>query len=215
MLFAPAAVYRSRNPQSSDYYRCVEDHFETFVQVYGERFERPCGFWRPYLQKVIDRYLGCGDLHHGFARVKCRDCHHEYLLAFVLKRSGNPALAGQAPSPPFSRGQASVPPAIRSGWWNSGNGSAATCSRRFPTGMSSSASRRSCAGTSSEPVLDLIGEPGSSFRSESLRLGIPEALSSGGGAGEESHPRRRHRHPDLWRLPRLQSPLPRPMPRLP
>jgi hypothetical protein len=34
----PAAVYRPRNPQSSDYYRCVEDHFETFIQVYEERF---------------------------------------------------------------------------------------------------------------------------------------------------------------------------------
>jgi len=76
MLSAPTAVYRPRNPQSSDYYRCVEDHFETFVQVYEERFERPYGFWRPYLQKVIYRYLDCGDLHHGFARVKCRDCHN-------------------------------------------------------------------------------------------------------------------------------------------
>jgi hypothetical protein len=56
----------------------------TFVQVYEERFERPYGFWRPYLQKVIYRYLDCGDLHHGFARVKCRDCHHEYLLALTL-----------------------------------------------------------------------------------------------------------------------------------
>ena len=37
-------------------------------------------------------------------------------------------------------------PAIRSGWWNSGNGSVPRCSRRFPTGISSSASRRSCAG---------------------------------------------------------------------
>jgi hypothetical protein len=32
MLSAPTAVYRPRNPQSSDYYRCVEAHFETFVQ---------------------------------------------------------------------------------------------------------------------------------------------------------------------------------------
>ena len=125
-MSAPAAVYHPRNPQSSYYYRCVEDLFETFVQVYEERFERPYGFWRPYLQKVIDRYLDCGDLHHGFARVKCQDCHHEYLLA-------SPASA-----------VISAPPAIRSGWWNSGNGSVPTCSRRFPTGISSSASRRSC-----------------------------------------------------------------------
>jgi hypothetical protein len=86
MLSAPAAVYRPRNPQSSDYYRCVEDHFETFEQVYEERFEKRYGFWRPYLQKVITRYLECGDLHHGFARVKCPDCQYEYLLAFSCKR---------------------------------------------------------------------------------------------------------------------------------
>jgi len=47
---------------------------------------------------------------------------------------------------------------------------------------------------------------GSSFRSESLRLVIPEALSSGGCAGAESHTRRRHCYPDLWRLPRIQPP---------
>ncbi len=58
----------------------------------------------------------------------------------------------------LSKADISVPPAIRSGWWNSGNGSVPTCSGRFPTGISSSASRRSCAGTSSEPVPDLIGE---------------------------------------------------------
>jgi hypothetical protein len=45
----------------------VKYHFEALVQVYEERFERPCGFWRPYLQKVIDRYLECGDLHQGNA----------------------------------------------------------------------------------------------------------------------------------------------------
>ena len=28
----------------------------------------------------------CGDLHFGFARVKCEDCGHEYLLAFSCKR---------------------------------------------------------------------------------------------------------------------------------
>ncbi|MBM4272030.1 MAG: transposase [Deltaproteobacteria bacterium] len=85
-MAAPAAVYRPRNPQSSDYYRCVQDHFEVFLQVYEERFERQYGFFRSYIQKVIYRYLDCGDLHNGFARVKCKDCGHEYLLAFSCKR---------------------------------------------------------------------------------------------------------------------------------
>jgi len=64
MLSAPAAVYRPRNPQSSDYYRCVEDHFETFVQIYEERFERPFGFWRPYLAFIEDREVINAILKH-------------------------------------------------------------------------------------------------------------------------------------------------------
>ena len=51
-MATPAAVYRPRNPQSSDYYRCVQDHFEAFLQVYEERFERQYGFFRSYIQKV-------------------------------------------------------------------------------------------------------------------------------------------------------------------
>ena len=35
---------------------------------------------------VIYKYLDCGDLHFGFARVRCEDCGHEYLLAFSCKR---------------------------------------------------------------------------------------------------------------------------------
>ena len=35
---------------------------------------------------VIYKYLDCGDLRQGFARVKCDDCNHEYLLPFACKR---------------------------------------------------------------------------------------------------------------------------------
>ena len=35
---------------------------------------------------VIYKYLDCGDLHQGFDRIKCNDCHHEYLLPFSCKR---------------------------------------------------------------------------------------------------------------------------------
>ncbi len=64
----PTAVYRPRNPQLSDYYRCVEDYFEIFVRVYEEHFSRQYGFWRPYVEQVIYRYLDCGavnDRHNG------------------------------------------------------------------------------------------------------------------------------------------------------
>jgi len=50
--------YRPRNPQNSAYYRCVEDHFEIFEQVYEECFERQYGFFRPHVRKVVYRYPG-------------------------------------------------------------------------------------------------------------------------------------------------------------
>ena len=58
---------------------------------------------------VIRRYLDCGDLHFGFARVKCEDCGHEYLLPFLVKED------------------IFVRFAIRSGWWNSANG----CAKKY------------------------------------------------------------------------------------
>ncbi|MBI5908935.1 MAG: transposase zinc-binding domain-containing protein [Betaproteobacteria bacterium] len=36
-------------------------------------------------ERVIDRFLKCGDPHHGFARIYCPKCRHDYLLAFSCK----------------------------------------------------------------------------------------------------------------------------------
>lgn len=79
-------VYRPRNPRASAYYRCVESHFEELEQIWDDRYASRFGFWRPYVTKVIYRYLDCSDLHMGFARVRCTDCGHEYLLPFSCKR---------------------------------------------------------------------------------------------------------------------------------
>ena len=43
------------------------------------------GYWRPVIAAVVERYLACGILKHGFARVRCGACKHEYLLAFSCK----------------------------------------------------------------------------------------------------------------------------------
>ncbi|PKN62439.1 MAG: hypothetical protein CVU57_24440 [Deltaproteobacteria bacterium HGW-Deltaproteobacteria-15] len=74
----------------------------------NERFSAKYGFFRPYVHRVIYRYLNCGILHNGFARVKCKDCNHEYLL----------------PSP--VNAATSVPRATRKEWSSSGSGSART-----------------------------------------------------------------------------------------
>ncbi len=79
-------VHKPRKPQDSLYYQCVEDHFEEFERIYDDRFPKKYGFLRPYVKQVIYRYLDCGIQHNGFARVKCGECGHEYLLAYSCKR---------------------------------------------------------------------------------------------------------------------------------
>jgi Transposase zinc-binding domain/Putative transposase len=57
----------------------------TLESVYGERFAPTYGAWRAVVREVADKFLDCGILDHGFARVRCDECAHEYLLAFSCK----------------------------------------------------------------------------------------------------------------------------------
>jgi hypothetical protein len=97
-------VYRPRNPRASAYYQCVQNHFEELDQVWDERYASHFGFWRSHIKDVIHRYLDCGDLHCGFARVKCAECGKSICCHF-LASGGIFAL-----------------PAIRREWLNTGNG---------------------------------------------------------------------------------------------
>lgn len=76
-------VYRPRKPHLTRFYQCVQDHFDTFEQVYEERFATRYGFWRPYLKEVIYRYLECGDLHRGFARLVCQTCGRNFFCLLM------------------------------------------------------------------------------------------------------------------------------------
>ena len=69
-------VYQPRNPRASDYFKCTQAHFEQLEMLWDDRYQQRYGFWRPYVMDVINRYLDCGDLHCGFARVKCHDCNY-------------------------------------------------------------------------------------------------------------------------------------------
>ncbi len=53
--------------------------------MYDERFWQRWGYWWPVAAEVVDKYLACGILKHGFTRVRCGGCAHEYLLAFSYK----------------------------------------------------------------------------------------------------------------------------------
>lgn len=82
----PLPFYHPRNPRASGLWRLMDRHFETFQRVYDQRFAAKYGFWRPIVERSVTAFLGCGDLHEGFARVRCPDCRHEMFVAFSCKQ---------------------------------------------------------------------------------------------------------------------------------
>ena len=52
---------------------------------YDLRFEKEYGKSRPVVADVVGKYLDCGMLKNGFARIRCAHCKNEYLLAFSCK----------------------------------------------------------------------------------------------------------------------------------
>jgi len=81
------ASYRPRRLQTP-LYLLLRNHFAEFQQVYDDRFAPRYGFWRPVVEKVVERFLACGDLRQGFARVRCGDCGEDYLLPYSCKCRG-------------------------------------------------------------------------------------------------------------------------------
>ncbi len=43
------------------------------------------GFYRPALRIAADKFIKCGDLREGFARVRCDDCGHSLFVSFSCK----------------------------------------------------------------------------------------------------------------------------------
>jgi len=78
-------AYKPRNPKASVLYQCVKAHFAALEAAYPTRYQEQCGFHRAVIPRVVEKFLTCGDLTKGFARVRCDTCRHEYLLAFSCK----------------------------------------------------------------------------------------------------------------------------------
>ena len=83
-----ARVYRQRHPEKSVLYRVLFHHFEEFLSEYENRFQKSFGYFRPVIQKVVGKYLDCGNPFCGFARIRCQKCGKEYLLSFSCKVRG-------------------------------------------------------------------------------------------------------------------------------
>ena len=73
----PAAPAHHR-PEQTTLYAIIAGHFPRFVQ----EIERAGGHLPRFVRREFEDYLKCGLLEHGFLRVKCDGCQHEYLVAF-------------------------------------------------------------------------------------------------------------------------------------
>ncbi len=82
----PLPLYQPRDPQSSDLWQLLDQHFDSFRQVYDDRYQAKYGYWRPIVEQSVAAFLKCGDLQEGFARVRCPDCKHEMFVAFSCKQ---------------------------------------------------------------------------------------------------------------------------------
>ena len=81
----PTGVYRPRRPESSPLYRILQDHYERLLQVHEERFRELYGPLPRGVAEVVRKFLDCGILENGFARVYCESCRSEFLVAFSCK----------------------------------------------------------------------------------------------------------------------------------
>jgi hypothetical protein len=81
-------IYRPRDPRKTPLYGLLDSLFERVKGVWEERFERTYGFWRGLVDAAVARYLDCGIWERGFARVRCRDCPEEFLVALSCKARG-------------------------------------------------------------------------------------------------------------------------------
>ncbi len=63
--------------RASPLWQCAQHH--------GKELREAGRFQCAVEERTIERFLQCGDPHHGFARIYCDACGHDYLLAFSCK----------------------------------------------------------------------------------------------------------------------------------
>ena len=78
--------YQPRDHEASPFFKVVRDNFDKFEEIYPQRYQERYGYWRPVIRTSIDKFLKCGDLKEGFARVRCPDCKEEFFVAFSCRQ---------------------------------------------------------------------------------------------------------------------------------
>jgi hypothetical protein len=79
------SVRKRREPESGTLYGVLQEYLATFLA----RTEEEAGPGLPrFVRRELRRYLDCGILAHGFARVHCSSCGRDELVAFSCKGRG-------------------------------------------------------------------------------------------------------------------------------
>jgi hypothetical protein len=74
----PRSSYQRWTPEQTSLYRAVQEHLDTFLAQAESAGARVPAF----VKREFAAYLKCGILSHGFARLRCRECGDESLIAF-------------------------------------------------------------------------------------------------------------------------------------
>jgi hypothetical protein len=76
--------YQRRTPETTALYAVIRDNLETFLDDSRQRSVTGLGY-PEFIEKEFRRYLDCGILSRGFARVRCESCGFDRLVAFSCK----------------------------------------------------------------------------------------------------------------------------------
>jgi hypothetical protein len=72
--------YARRQPETTVLYDVVSGHLPALLDRARDRSEFGFGYPR-FVEREFEKFLACGLLCHGFARVHCGDCGDERLVA--------------------------------------------------------------------------------------------------------------------------------------
>jgi len=79
-MVQPAASYQPRRAESTVLRRVFERHLLSFLERSRDR--RHGAGLPPFVERELRRFVSCGALASGFARLRCEGCHHERLVPF-------------------------------------------------------------------------------------------------------------------------------------
>ena len=83
--FAPLRPWQRREPEKTVLWKLLTSELDDFLL----KLQEATGRGLPgYIDRELRRYIDCGILERGFARVVCSDCKREILVAFSCKGRG-------------------------------------------------------------------------------------------------------------------------------